>query len=93
MLAQLDDLRTNGPSDTEFDAAIETVRQQLDLFSNEQINNEVLSVLTDPGGASSLDDFLDQSAQLVDITAADTQRYLQVWLPADQYIEVQVRPR
>jgi zinc protease len=93
VLAQLDDLRTNGPSDVEFEAATETIRQQLDLFSNEQINDEVLSLLTDPGGASSLDEFLDQPALLVGITAADIQQYLQAWLPVDQYLEVQVRPR
>ncbi len=90
VLAQLDDLRANGPTVAELEAANETVLQQLDLFSNEQINDEVLNVLTDPVGNPSLDDFLGQS-QLVD--DLDIVGYLRAWLPADQYIDVRVLPR
>ncbi len=90
VLAQLDDLRANGPTVAELEAANETVLQQLDLFSNEQINDEVLNVLTDPVGNPSLDDFLGQS-QLVE--GLDIVGYLRAWLPADQYIDVRVLPR
>ena len=90
VLAQLDDLRVNGPTLAELAAANETVLQQLDLFSNEQINDEVLNVLTDPAGNPSLDDFLGQS-QLVE--GLDIVGYLRAWLPADQYIDVRVLPR
>ena len=90
VLAQLDDLRSNGPTSAELAAANETVLQQLDLFSNEQINDEVLGVLTDPAGNPSLDDFLGQ-ARLV--AGLDIIQYLRAWLPADQYIEVTVLPR
>ena len=90
VIAQLDDLRANGPTVDELNAANETVLQQLDLFSNEQINDEVLNVLTDPVGNPSLDDFLGQ-AQLVD--GLDIVGYLRAWLPADQYIDVRVLPR
>ena len=90
VIAQLDDLRANGPTVTELEAANETVVQQLDLFSNEQINDEVLNVLTDPDGNPSLDDFLDQ-AQLVE--GLDIVDYLRAWLPADQYIDIRVLPR
>ncbi len=90
VLAQLDDLRGDGPSAAELAAATETVQQQLDLFSNEQINDEVLNVLTDPAGNPSLDDFLGQS-QLVG--QLDIIGYLRAWLPATQYIDVRVLPR
>jgi zinc protease len=90
VLAQLDDLRANGPTAAELAAANETVLQQLDLFSNEQINDEVLNVLTDPAGNPSLDDFLGQS-ELVD--GLDIVGYLRAWLPAEQYIDVRVLPR
>ncbi|HYN32049.1 MAG TPA: insulinase family protein [Ilumatobacteraceae bacterium] len=90
VIAQLDDLRSNGPTSAELDAANEAVVQQLDLFSNEQINDEVLNVLTDPAGNPSLDDFLAQ-AQLVD--GLDIAGYLRAWLPADQYIDIRVLPR
>ena len=46
----------NGPTEAEFDSAAETVRQQLDLVYNEQVNDEVLNVLVDPEGNP---DFVD----------------------------------
>ena len=88
--AQLGDLRTNGPTAAELAAANETVLQQLDLFSNEQINDEVLGVLTDPAGNPSLDDFLGQSEL---VAGLDIVGYLRAWLPVDHYIEVTVLPR
>ncbi|HSP30330.1 MAG TPA: insulinase family protein, partial [Ilumatobacteraceae bacterium] len=91
--AQLADLRTAGPTDGEFGAASENIRQQLDLFSNEQVNDEVLSVLTDPAGNSSFDEFLDQSSWVDVIDAAEIRAAAERWLPADQYIEVRVLPR
>ncbi len=91
--AELDDLRANGPTDREFAAASENIRQQLDLFSNEQVNDEVLSVFTDPAGNASFDEFLGQ-AQWVEVIDADEIRdAMSRWLPADQYIEVRVLPR
>jgi zinc protease len=93
VLAQLADLRDNGPSDTEFAAATEAIRQQIDLFSNEQINDEVLDLLTDPGGTASFGDFLDQSFLVDEITVSDVQAALNAWLPVGQYIEVRVLPR
>ena len=90
VLAQLADLRDAGPSEAELDAALETVRQSLELFSNEQINDEVLGVLTDPAGNADFDAFLEQAflVEALDVTA-----YLRSWLPADRYIEVTVLPR
>ena len=90
VLAQLADLRDAGPSGTELDAALETVRQGLELFSNEQINDEVLGVLTDPAGNPDFDAFLDQVSLVDDL---DLMAYLRSWLPADRYIEVTVLPR
>ena len=91
--AQLDDLRSSGPTDAEFAAAREIVRQQLVLFSNEQVNDEVLSVLADPAGHASFDEFLDQAQWAEVIDAAEIREAVVRWLPADQYIEVRVLPR
>jgi zinc protease len=90
---QLDDLRRIGPTDVEYEAASETVRQQLDLFSNEQVNDEVLSVLTDPAGNASFDEFLDQAQWVDDISAEDLRDAAARWLPAARYIEIRVLPR
>ncbi len=93
VMAQLDDLRANGPTEREFAAASENIRQRLDLFSNEQVNDEVLSVFTDPAGNASFDEFLDQ-AQWVEVIDADEIRdAVSRWLPADQYIDVRTVPR
>lgn len=93
VLAELDDLRRNGPTDAEYEAAAETVEQQLDLYSNEQINDEVLDVFTDPGGSPSFDDFLDQVFLVDEISAADMREAIAAWLPADRHIVVRVLPR
>jgi zinc protease len=93
VLEQLDDLRTVGPDEREFAAASENIRQQLDLFSNEQINDEALAVFTDPAGNSSFDEFLGQARWVDTVTAADIRSIAARWLPADQYIEVRVVPR
>lgn len=90
VLAQLADLRDNGPSPVERAAAFEATRRQLELFSNEQINAEVLAVLTDPAGNPSLGAFLGERELLDDL---DITAYLRNWLPADRYIEVTVLPR
>ncbi len=91
--AQLDDLREVGPTAVEFEAVTETLRQQLDLFSNEQVNDEALSVLTDPAGNADFDEFLDQARWIDDITAADLRDAAARWLPSTRYIEVRVLPR
>ena len=91
--AQLDDLRTVGPDDLEFAAASENIRQQLQLFSNEQVNDEVLSVFIDPAGNASFDEFLEQSRWVEVIDAEEIRAAAVRWLLADQYIEVRVLPR
>jgi zinc protease len=93
VVQQLDDLRSVGPTAGEFSSASENIRQQLDLFSNEQVNAEVLAVFTDPAGNASFDDFLDQAQWVDDITADDISDAVARWLPAEQYIEVRVLPR
>jgi predicted Zn-dependent peptidase len=91
--AQLDDLRATGPTEREFQAARENIRQQLQLFSNEQVNDEALSVLTDPAGHASFDEFLEQARWAEVIVADDIRAAARRWLPADRFIEVRVLPR
>jgi zinc protease len=93
ILGELDDLRANGPTETEYDSATESVRQQLDLIYNEQINDEVLSVLTDPTGNSDFMDYVGQYFLVDELDAATVAGYLAAWLPADQFISVTVTPR
>lgn len=93
VIAQLDELRASGPTEREFAAASENIGQQLVLFSNEQVNDEVLSVFADPSGNASFDEFLEQAQWVEVIDAAEIRDAALRWLPADQYIEVRVLPR
>lgn len=93
VMRQLDDLRRNGPTEAEHDAAMASVGRELDLFSNGQINDEVLDALTDPAGSPSFDDFLGQARLLDSLDRDRMRRYLADWLPADDYIRVVVVPR
>jgi hypothetical protein len=53
----------------------------------------VLSVLTDPAGNASFDEFLGQASWVEVIDADQIRTALERWLPADRYIEVRVLPR
>ncbi len=93
ILRELGDLRANGPTETEYASAAETVRQQLDLVYNEQVNDEVLDVLADPAGNPDFGDYLGQYALVDDLDRAAITTYLSSWIPLDQYITVTVSPR
>ena len=93
ILGELRDLQVNGPTPAEYDSATETVRQALGLVSNEQVNDEVLNVLTDPAGNASFGDYLDQYAMVDDLDLAAISGHLAEWLTLDQYISVTVAPR
>jgi len=91
--AQLDDLRDNGVTDTEYSSAVSTIGNELELFSNQQLNDELLSVLTDPAGNRSLQEFENQADLLGGIGQRNVDDYIDQWLPADDYIEIRVVPR
>ena len=93
VLEQLADIRANGVPQNEFDSATETIRNALELFSNEQINDEILDVLVDPAGNASFDDFLRQASLLESISRNDITGFVRRWMPEGQYIEIRVLPR
>jgi hypothetical protein len=77
----------------EFASATETIRNALELFSNEQINDEILDALVDPAGNASFDDFLQQANLLGSISRNDITGFVRRWAPDGQYIEIRVLPR
>ncbi|WP_395154968.1 M16 family metallopeptidase [Ilumatobacter sp.] len=93
VLEQLADIRTNGVPANEFASATEKIRNELELFSNEQINDEILDALTDPAGNASFEDFLEESTLLGSISRNDMTGFFQRWVPDGQYIEIRVLPR
>ena len=92
-LEQLELLRSDGPTSNEFSAAVATLDNELGLFSNQQINDEILDVLVDPDGNGSIEEFLRQSELLSTISASDVQGFMQEWLPDSNYISVTTLPR
>jgi len=93
VLGQLEDLRANGPTPSEFDNAIATVGEELNFVNNGQINDEVLDVLVDPAGNADFDDFVFEFELISQVSPADVTAALNAWTSADQYIEVRVSPR
>ncbi|MEM8621664.1 MAG: insulinase family protein [Actinomycetota bacterium] len=90
---QLDDLRSVGPSEQAFAAASAAVRRGLELYSNPQINDEVLRLLTDPAGTASFDEFLTRERLAAAIDVDDVALFLAQTLPPDRYIEIRTVPR
>ncbi len=93
VLDQLAALGSDGPTNRELSNAANTVAEQIGFVSNPQINQEALSVLVDPEGNSSFDDFVQEGALLGAIDDDDIRNALTAWIDLDQYIEVQVVPR
>lgn len=92
-LGQLASLRADGPTASEFSSAVATLENELGLFSNQQINDEVLDVLVDPAGNGSFEEFLRQGELLRSISADDVQSFIEAWLPESSYISVTTLPR
>ena len=93
VLGQVEDLRASGVTDSEYAAAISTIGNELELFSNQQLNDEILDVLTDPAGNASLAEFENQAALIDEISQSDLDDAIDRWLAGDDYIEIRVLPR
>ncbi len=90
---QLANLRADGPAAAEYAAATEKVGRELNLYTNQEINAEVLAVLVDPAGNADLADYLGEIGLLDALSRDDLREYIDSWIPGDQYIEVRVTPR
>jgi hypothetical protein len=84
-------LRADGPSQAEFDTAVEQVRRDLELFSDGQLIDEILTAEVE--GVVDLEDFADQGVALERLTIDDVRTFVAGYLPADRYIEITVVPR
>ncbi len=84
-------LSTDGPSDAEFDTAVGQVQRDIELYSDSQLVEEILSAEVE--GVVELEDFADQGLALSELTIDDVRRFVADYLPAEQYIEITVVPR
>ncbi|HWM19001.1 MAG TPA: insulinase family protein [Ilumatobacteraceae bacterium] len=84
-------LRADGPSDAEFETAVGQVQRDIELFSDAQLIEEILTAEVD--GVAELEDFADQGLALEQLTIDDVREFVVAYLPADRYIEITVLPR
>jgi zinc protease len=91
VVAELDDLGTNGPSDQEFFNAFAQVEEALNFVNNASFVQELLDDAIYP--ERDLDDYRFEFAELDAVTADVVQEYVDAHMPPDQYIQVTVVPR
>ena len=91
VVAELDELGTDGPSDQEFFNAFAQVDEALNFVNNVTFVQELLDAELHP--ARELDDYLFEYAELRSITADRVRSYIDTHMPPDRYIEVTVVPR
>ena len=84
-------MRADGPSQDEFDTAVEQVSRDIELFSDAQLVDEILEAEVE--GVVDLEDFADQDVALQELTIDDVRTFVADYLPVDQYIEISVLPR
>ena len=86
----LADLRANGPSAAEFEAAVAEAQDAYNFISDAQIITMIERWLVYPG---SFDDYENQLNLISVITPASLRDFASQVLPADQYIEITQLPR
>jgi zinc protease len=91
VVAELDELGTDGPSDQEFFNAYAQVEEALNFVNNGSFVQELLDAELHP--ARELDDYLFEYAELQSVTADLVQSYIDTHMSPEQYIEVTVIPR
>ena len=92
VLEQLRALAADGPTEAEFEAAREAVVRQTALFSNGEINEEVLRALVDPA-VDGLEPYLLEGLIAQSIGRDDVREAIVAWMPVDEFIEVRTLPR
>ena len=88
--ANIDDLRTNGPSADEFSAAVAEATDAYNFISDQQIVALLERWLVHP---TTLQDYENQASAIADVTAAQLRAYARSVLPVEQYIEITQLPR
>ena len=91
VVAELDELGTDGPSDQEFFNAFAQVEEALNFVNNGSFVQELLDAELHP--ARELDDYIFEYPELQSITAGRVRSYIDTHMSPDRYIEVTVVPR
>jgi zinc protease len=89
--AELDDLATNGPSDSEFQGAFAQVQESYQFVNNNTFLEELINDAIFPD--RELQDYFDQFAAIHDVTNDTVRQFIADHVGTDQYIQVTVLPR
>lgn len=87
--AELDDLRTAGPTDAELFDARSATQQSYDLFDDDMLAEMLMAAADD---ITVLEEFIDRRDTLADVSFADVRTFLARTMPADRSIEIRVLP-
>ena len=91
VVAELADLATNGPTESEFESSYAQVDQNYQFVDNGAFLEEMINHAVWPD--RELEDFLDRRIALGEVTPQSVQAHLAGHVPADRYIQVAVVPR
>lgn len=91
VVAELDDLGTNGPTEQEFFNAFAQVQEALNFVNNGSFVQELIDDELHP--ARDLDDYLFEFNELESVTSGLVQSYIDTHMPPDRFIQVTVVPR
>lgn len=91
VVAELDELGTDGPTDQEFFNAYAQVEEALNFVNNGTFVQELLEAELHP--ARDLDDYIFEFPELQSVTAGRVQDYVDVHISPERYIQVTVVPR
>jgi hypothetical protein len=91
VVAEFDDLGTNGPSEQEFFNAYAQVEEALNFVNNGTFVQELLDDEIHPD--RELDDYIFKFAELSGVSADRVRDYVDAHMSPDQYIQVTVVPR
>ena len=90
VMAELDDLAVNGPTDSEFDGAFAQVEESYQFVDNDSFLEELINDAIFPD--RELQDYFDQFAALHDVTTDTVRQYIVDHVGTDQFIQVTVLP-
>lgn len=91
VVAELDDLAANGPTDSEFTGAFAQVRETYQYVDNNSFLEELINDAIFPD--RDLQDYFDEYSALDDVTKDTVRRFIAEHVATDHFIQVAVLPR
>lgn len=91
VLADLTDLRANGPTEAEFATALQQLRTEMDLIDNLELAEVLVTSILYPD--QPVMELVDRFTLVEEITAGDVRRLARITYAQDQRIEIRLIPK